>query len=152
MIREDQVFVVDVVITDLMQKTVVLSVINQLACAIAKLSDIAKIYKYIGLCEGHHFISMAMEVHNSLGHDMDRFIKECVCLFHDRVIYPCLFAFNFSNNMLIFFLTCFFAFVIEKKITLAGDACSKPPIKSHDLHVGNIKGAVGEIASYHNRY
>ncbi len=40
---------------------------------------------------------------------------------------------------------------IERKITLAGDACSRPPIiiRSHDLHVGNIKGAVGEITSYH---
>ncbi len=30
---------------------------------------------------------------------------------------------------------------------LAGDACSRPPIiiRSHDLDVGNIRGAVGEI-------
>jgi hypothetical protein len=27
---------------------------------------------------------MAMEVHGALGDDMDRFIKECVHLFHDR--------------------------------------------------------------------
>jgi hypothetical protein len=34
-----------------------------------------------------------------------------------------------------------------------GDACSKPPItiRSHDLHVGDIRGAVGEITSYHKR-
>ncbi len=34
---------------------------------------------------------------------------------------------------------------------MVGDACSKPPItiRSHDLHVDNIKGAMGEIASYH---
>ncbi len=30
------------------------------------------------------FIPMAMEVHDTLGHDMDCFIKECVHLFHDR--------------------------------------------------------------------
>jgi hypothetical protein len=37
------------------------------------------------------------------------------------------------------------------KIVLASDACSKPfnIIKSHDSHVDDIKGAVGEIASYH---
>jgi hypothetical protein len=34
-----------------------------------------------------------------------------------------------------------------------GDACFKPPItiRSHDLHAGDIRGAVGEIASYHDR-
>jgi hypothetical protein len=36
---------------------------------------------------------------------------------------------------------------------LASDVCSKPliTIKSHDLHVGDITGAMGEIASYHER-
>ncbi len=34
---------------------------------------------------------------------------------------------------------------------MTGDACSKPPIiiRSHDLHVDDIRGAMGEIASYH---
>jgi hypothetical protein len=27
---------------------------------------------------------MAMEVHNKLGHDMDHFIEECACLFHNK--------------------------------------------------------------------
>ncbi len=37
---------------------------------------------------------------------------------------------------------------------LVGDVCSRPPItiKSHDLHVDDIIGAVGEIASYHEKY
>jgi hypothetical protein len=36
---------------------------------------------------------------------------------------------------------------------LIGDACSKPPIitKSHDLHVSDIREAMGEIAFYHKR-
>jgi hypothetical protein len=34
--------------------------------------------------EGHHFIPMAMEVHGAPRCDMDRFIKECVHLFHNR--------------------------------------------------------------------
>jgi hypothetical protein len=36
---------------------------------------------------------------------------------------------------------------------LASDICSRPPIiiSSHDLHEGDIKGAMGEITSYHER-
>ncbi len=36
---------------------------------------------------------------------------------------------------------------------LIGDACSKPPIciKFHDLHASDIRGAMGEIISYHER-
>jgi hypothetical protein len=60
------------------------SVISQPIGAIAKLSAIAKIYKYKGLHERHHFIPIAMEVHNTPRCDMDRFIKECARLFHDR--------------------------------------------------------------------
>ncbi len=39
------------------------------------------------------------------------------------------------------------AFVIEEKIVLASDVCSRPliTIRSHDLHVGDIRGVVGEI-------
>ncbi len=39
------------------------------------------------------------------------------------------------------------------KITLVGDVCSKPPItiRPRNLHVGNIKGYMGEITSYHER-
>jgi hypothetical protein len=36
---------------------------------------------------------------------------------------------------------------------LASDVCSRPPIiiKSHDLHARDIRGAMGEITSYHER-
>jgi len=45
------------------------------------------------------------------------------------------------------------ASIIERKIMLMSDACSRPPIciRSHNLHVDNIKGTVGEITSYHMR-
>jgi hypothetical protein len=44
------------------------------------------------------------------------------------------------------------AFAIERKIVLARDACLDPiTIKSHDLHVGDIRGAMGEIAPYHDK-
>ncbi len=38
-------------------------------------------------------------------------------------------------------------------ITLVEDVCSKPPIiiRPHDLHVGDIKGAIGEIVLYLER-
>ncbi len=36
---------------------------------------------------------------------------------------------------------------------LASDVCSRPPItiRYHDLHVGDIRRVVGEIASYHKK-
>jgi hypothetical protein len=73
-----------VVVTDLTLEMVVSSVITRPTNAIVKLNAIAKIPKYKGLHEGHHFILMAMEVHNALGHDMDHFIKENAHLFHNR--------------------------------------------------------------------
>jgi hypothetical protein len=79
---------------------VVSNVINRPPSATAKFNTIVKIYKYKGLHERHHFILMAMEVHGIPQHDMDRFIRECAHLFH-VVIYPCLFTFNFSGNMLV---------------------------------------------------
>ncbi len=44
-------------------------------------------------------------------------------------------------------------FVIKRKIVLEVDACFRPPIiiRSHDLHASNIRGDVGEIASYHEK-
>jgi len=36
---------------------------------------------------------------------------------------------------------------------LTGDVCFRPPItiRFHNLHVGNIRGAMGVISSYHER-
>jgi len=42
---------------------------------------IIKIRKYGGLHEGHHFIPMAMEVHDAPRCDMDHFIRECAHFF-----------------------------------------------------------------------
>jgi hypothetical protein len=61
-----------------------LSVINRSIGVIAKLNAIAKIRKYKELHERHHFILMAMEVHDAPKRDMDCVIKECAHLFHDR--------------------------------------------------------------------
>jgi hypothetical protein len=84
MIWKDQVFVIDVVVSDLMREMVALNVISRLIGVVVKLSAIAKICKYRRLHEGHHFISMAMEVHGAPELDMDCFIKECAHFFHDR--------------------------------------------------------------------
>jgi hypothetical protein len=84
MTLKDQVFVTDVVVIAPTQETVALSVISRLVGVIAKLSAIIKIRKYKGFQEGHHFILMAVEVHNALGRGMDCFIKKCAHLFHNR--------------------------------------------------------------------
>ncbi len=93
------------VVTNLMWEMVALSVISQLVGVVAKLIAIVKSCKYRRLHERHHFIPMAMEVHDAPGCDMDRFIRECACFFHHRRYggnCACLFAFNFSSNVLIF--------------------------------------------------
>jgi len=72
------------VVIDLTQRTMATNVISRLAGVTAELNAIAKIHKYKRLHEGHHFIPMAMEVHDAFGCDMNRFIRECAHLFHDR--------------------------------------------------------------------
>ncbi len=89
-----------------MWEMVALSVISRSTDVIMELNTIAKICKYRGLHERHHFIPMDMKVHDTLEYDMDRFIRNVhfFSIIDDReVIYPCLFAFNFLSSMLIFF-------------------------------------------------
>ncbi len=71
------VFNADVVVTNLTWEMVVSNVISQPISVAVEFNMIAKIHKYKGFHERHHFILMAMEVHGALGHDMDRFITEC---------------------------------------------------------------------------
>jgi hypothetical protein len=49
-----------------------------------ELNIITKIRKYRGFYEGHHFIPMAMEVHDTLERDMDCFIMDYARFFHAR--------------------------------------------------------------------
>jgi hypothetical protein len=96
---------------------------------------------------------MAMEVHDTPKHDMDCFIRECACLFHNRrskAHLSLFFCVQFFKQHVNIAFQCALAFAIERKIALAGDVCSKPPItiRSHDLHAGHIRGAMDEIASY----
>jgi len=91
-----------------MWETMASNVISQLANAAMELNAIVKIHKYKRFHEGHHIIPMAMEVHGAPKRDMDRFIKECVNLFHDRRLGGYLslfFTFNFLGSMLILFFT-----------------------------------------------
>ncbi len=62
-------------------ETVILNVISWLGGATKKINIIANIHMYKKLHEEHHFIPMAMEVHNALGHDMDHFMRECAHFF-----------------------------------------------------------------------
>jgi hypothetical protein len=84
MTREDQVFVVDIVITNLTWEMVAMNVISWPIGVIVKFSAIVKIHKYKRFHEGHHFIMMPMEVQSALRCDMDRFIRDCAYLFHDK--------------------------------------------------------------------
>jgi hypothetical protein len=59
----------------------VMSVISQLINVVVKLSTIGKICKYKKFHERYHFILVTVEVHNTLQHDMDCFIRECVHFF-----------------------------------------------------------------------
>jgi hypothetical protein len=91
-------------VTDLTWETIAKNVISQLTNALAELNAIAKIHKNRRLHEGHHFIPMAMKMQSTLGHDMNHFIKELFVLFmidNQKVIYPCLFTFNFSNMLIL---------------------------------------------------
>jgi hypothetical protein len=93
-----------VVVIDSTHEMVALSVINQPIGVVVELNTIAKIHKYKRFHEGHHFILMVMEVHGAPMHDMDHFIRNVpiVSTIDDwEVIYPYLFAFSFSSNVLI---------------------------------------------------
>jgi len=67
-----------------MWETMTWNVINQPINVATKLKALINICNYRRLHEGHHFIQMVMEMHNAFGQNMDRFIKKCAYLFHDR--------------------------------------------------------------------
>jgi hypothetical protein len=97
-----------------------------------------------------------MEMHDTPKHDMDNSIRECARLFYDRQLGGYLslfFCIQFFKQCVSIAFQHALASAIGRKIALAGDACSKPPItvKSHDLHVGDIRKVVGEKTSYHKR-
>jgi hypothetical protein len=81
---EDQVFVANVVVINLMWKMVIMNVISWPTGIVMKFNVITKICKYKRFHERHHFIPMAMEVNSTLECDIDHFIKECALFFHDK--------------------------------------------------------------------
>jgi hypothetical protein len=50
---------------------------------------------------------MVTEVHGVSGCDMDHFIRECVYLFHNKLLFIFLFIFDFLGSMLILFFSVF---------------------------------------------
>jgi hypothetical protein len=156
MIREDQVFIVDVVVTDPTREMVASNVISQPIGAVVEPCTIVKIHKYKRLHEGHRFIPMTMEVYGAPEHDMDRFIRECAHLFHDRQSRGHLslsFYIQFFKQHVNIAFQRALASAIENKIMLTVDVCSRPLIiiKYHNLHVGDIRRVMGEIVSYHDK-
>jgi len=79
-----------------------------------------------------------MEVHNAIECDMDRFIKECARLFHNKQLRGHLslfFCIHFFKQCVSIVLQDALASTIERKIALASDACSRSPttIRSHNF-------------------
>jgi hypothetical protein len=74
----------NMVVTNPMWETMATSVNSQPIGLAMELNATNKICKYRKFHEEHHFIPMAMEVHNPSGHDKDHFIMECVYIFHNR--------------------------------------------------------------------
>jgi len=154
MTRKDQVFVANVVVIDATQKIMASSVTSWLIGVVVKLNAITKICKL--LQEGHHLILMAMKVHNAPKCDMDCFIRECARLFHDKWSRGHLslsFCIQFFKQHVNIAFQCALVSIVKRKIALTSDAYFRPltPIRSHNLHVGDIRITLGEIASYHKR-
>jgi hypothetical protein len=110
-----------------------------------RLNAIVKIHKYGGLHEGHNFIPMAMEVHDTPKHDMDCFIRGNACLFHNRQLKGYLslsFCIQFVRQCVSIALPHAMAFFIKRKIASVGDAYSRLTIiiRPHNLHTCNIRG------------
>jgi len=111
-----------VVVIDPTQETMAINVINEPTCATTKLNAIDKIHKYKRLHERHHFILMAMEVHGTKERGMDRFIKKCFRLFHDRQLKGHLslyFCIQFFRQRVSIAFYRALASTIKKKIVLA---------------------------------
>ncbi len=115
------------------------NVISQPPSATMELSAIVKIHKYKGFHEQHHFILMAMEIHNIFERDMDHFIKECVHLFHNKqskVHLSLSFCIKFFRQHVSIILQHVLTSILKRKVVLTGDVYFKPPfiIKFHNFH------------------
>jgi hypothetical protein len=115
----------------LTQKMMIWSLISRSASAVAELNVIAKICKYRGPYERHHFIPMAMEMHCKPKCNMDHFIRECARFFYNKQWRNPLslsFCIQFFRQRVNIALQHVLAFVIKKKIVLMNDVCFKHPI------------------------
>jgi hypothetical protein len=104
MIQKDQVFIANVVVTNLTWETTIWNVINQPTSAVVKPNVIVKIRKYNGLHEGHHLCRWPWRC-TAYSSVIWIVSLENVLIFSmindQEVIHPCLFTFNFSGNMLV---------------------------------------------------
>ncbi len=77
-----------------------------------------------------------MEVHDAFKHDTDHFIRECACLFHKKRLKGYLFlsfCIQFCRWHVSIALQHALTFAIERKIALARNTCSRPPINIRPL-------------------
>jgi hypothetical protein len=83
-------------------------------------------------------------------------IKDFSCNYYDKII-QVLWKKGNKAKKKSYFVTIAFQCVlissIKKKIALGGDVYFRSPItfESHDLHAGDIRGFVSEIAFYHGK-
>jgi hypothetical protein len=101
---KDQVLVADVVVINLTWEMVASNVITRLACVVIKLNAITKIHKYRGFHEGHNLFKWPWRctTHPSMIWIISsRNVPIFSTIDDQKIIYPYLFAFIFSSNMLV---------------------------------------------------
>ncbi|KAG6542682.1 hypothetical protein Mapa_015917 [Marchantia paleacea] len=83
LVREDQVTVADVVVTDPTRDTVSEGVITH-PPGWAASGAAVKVSKYRGMQRGHLFVPLALELYGAMDTDFDMFVRECARAYHTR--------------------------------------------------------------------
>jgi hypothetical protein len=105
---EDQIFVANTVDINSIQETMVTSVISRPTSVAMELNTIVKICNYKRFREGHHFISMVMEMHSTLVCNMHLSSRNALVLWtidDCEVICLCPFTISISGIVLIMFFS-----------------------------------------------
>jgi len=99
---------------------------------------------------------MAMKVHDAFGRDMDRFIKVCAHLFHNKQLGGHLslsFCIQFLRQRVSIVFQHVLICTIERKIALVVTIVVNLPLLLDFMICMQVTlgGAIGEIISYHER-
>ncbi len=155
MIRKDQVFVVDVVVIQHEKQWFQVSLVDQ-QVQLHNLTPLLKFASIEGFMKGTILFRWPWKC---MAHPGVTWIVSLgsAHLFHDRQSEDHLsffiFAFNFLSDVLVLLFNVLQLLLQNRKIVQVGDVCFRPPIviRIHDLHASDIRGNMGEIASYHER-